>query len=86
MAEDDDLFWEEVKDVKPLKVKSKLIDTAKKKPKPRPIAQQLIEDERNVLIESLSDEYISNSIELDEDSSYLRNGHSPDIIKRLKKK
>ena len=27
MAEDDDLFWEEVKDVKPLKIKSKLIDT-----------------------------------------------------------
>ena len=26
MAEDDDLFWEEVKDVKPLKIKSKLID------------------------------------------------------------
>ena len=85
MAEDDDLFWEEVKDVKPLKVKSRLVDIAKKKPRPKPIAQQLIEDERNVLIESLSDEYISNRVELDGDSSYLRNGHSPDIIKRLKK-
>ena len=82
MAEDDDLFWEEVKDVKPLKIKSKLIDTAIKKPKPKPIAQQLIQDEKNALIDSLSDEYIANGIELDEDSSYLRNGHSPDIIKR----
>ena len=55
MAEDDDLFWEEVKDVKPLKIKSELIDTAIKKPKPRPIAQQLIQDEKNALIDSLSD-------------------------------
>jgi DNA-nicking Smr family endonuclease len=85
MAEDDDLFWEEVKDVKPLKIKSELIDTAIKKPKPRPIAQQLIQDEKNALIDSLSDEYITNGVELDEDSSYLRNGHSPDIIKRLKR-
>ena len=85
MVEDDDLFREEVKDVKPLKIKSKLIETAKKKPKPKPIAKQLIEDEKNVLIESLSDEYISDGIELNEDSSYLRNGHSPDIIKRLKR-
>ena len=84
MAEDDDLFWEEVKDVKPLKIKSKLIDTVIKKPKPRPIANKLIEDERNALIESLSDEYIASEVELDEDSSYLRNGHSPDIIKKLK--
>ena len=84
MAEDDNLFWEEVKDVKPLKIKSKLIDTVIKKPKPKPIAQQLIQDEKNALIDSLSDEYIANGVELDEDSYYLRNGHSPDIIKRLK--
>ena len=85
MIEDDDLFREEVKDVKPLKVKSKLIDTAIKKPKPRPIARQFIQDEKKALIDSLSDEYVSNGFELDEDSSYLRNGHSPDIIKRLKR-
>lgn len=85
MTKDDDLFWEEVKDVKPLKIKSKLIDTVIKKPKPRPIANKLIEDERNALIESLSDEYIASEVEFDEDSSYLRNGHSPDIIKKLKR-
>ena len=85
MAKDEDLFWEEVKDVKPLKIKSKLIDITLKKPKPRPIARQLIQDEKNVLIESLSDEYIADGVELDDDSSYLRSGHSPDIIKRLKR-
>jgi DNA-nicking Smr family endonuclease len=85
MADDDDLFWEEVRDVKPLKIRSELIDTAIKKPKPRPIARQLIQDEKNALIDSLSDEYISNESESDDDSSYLRNGHSPDIIKRLKR-
>ena len=36
MAEDDDLFWEEVKDVKPLKIQYKQVITEAKKPKPRP--------------------------------------------------
>ena len=44
-----------------------------------------MQDEKNALIDSLSDEYINAGIELDEDSFYIREGHSPDIIKRLKR-
>ena len=33
----------------------------------------------------IRDRYIASEVELDEDSSYLRNGHSPDIIKKLKR-
>ena len=81
MAKDEDLFWEEVKDVKPLKIKSKLIDITLKKPKPRPIARQLIQDEKNVLIESLSDEYIADGVELDDDSS-IYEVVTPQILSR----
>ncbi|NQW35265.1 MAG: Smr/MutS family protein [Methylophilales bacterium] len=85
MTEDEDLFSKECKDVTPLKIKSKLVEIATKKPKPKPIAKQFMQDEKNALLDSLSDEYINAGIELDEDSFYIREGHSPDIIKRLKR-
>ena len=83
MANKDETFLNAVKDVNPLKVKSKTIDVSVKKPKPIP--KKLIEDEKKVLIDSLSDEYISPEFDFDENTSYLRNGHSPDIVKKLKK-
>jgi DNA-nicking Smr family endonuclease len=83
MANKDASFLDEVKDVNPLKVKSKTIDSAPKKPKPIP--RKLIEDEGKALLDSLSDEYVSPEIELDENNYFLRPGHSPDIIKRLKR-
>ena len=83
MANKDETFLSAVKDVNPLKVKSKTIDVSAKKPKPIP--RKLIEDENKVLMDSLSDEYISPEYDFDENTSYLRSGHSPDIVKKLKK-
>ena len=83
MANKDDTFLSAVKDVNPLKIKSKTIDVSAKKPKPIP--RKLIEDENKALLDSLSDEYSSREIDSDENASYLRRGHSPDIVKKLKK-
>ena len=83
MANKDDTFLRAVKDVNPLKIKSKTIDVSAKKPKPIP--RKLIEDENKALLDSLSDEYSSREIDSDENASYLRGGHSPDIVKKLKK-
>jgi len=83
MANKDDTFLSAVKDVNPLKIKSKTIDVSAKKPKPIP--RKLIEDESKALLDSLSDEYSSREIDSDENASYLRGGHSPDIVKKLKK-
>jgi|TARA_B110000444_G_scaffold254051_1_gene285913 DNA-nicking Smr family endonuclease len=83
MANKDDTFLSAVKDVNPLKIKSKTIDVSAKKPKPIP--RKLIEDENKALLDSLSDEYSSREIDSDENASYLRGGHSPDIVKKLKK-
>ena len=67
MANKDATFLDAVKDVNPLKVKSKTIHSTPTKPKPIP--RKFIEDESKALL----------------DNSFLRSGHSPDIIKRLKK-
>ena len=80
-----DLFREAVKNVKPLKIKSKTIDTSSKKPKPKPIAKKSIDDERQVLLDALSDEYIFDDVESEEGLLFLRSGHSPEILKKLKK-
>ena len=56
------------KGCKALKIKSPKIQKTSKNQSH--IAKNFIEDEKNALIDSLSDEYISNGYELDEDSSY----------------
>ena len=60
MANKDNTFLSAVKDVNPLKIKSKTIDVSAKKPKPIP--RKLIEDENKALLDSLSDEYSSREI------------------------
>ena len=80
-----DLFREAVRNVKPLKIKSKTIDTSSKKPKPKPIARKSIDDERQVLLDTLSDSYIFEDAESEEGLLFLRSGHSPEILKKLKK-
>ena len=83
--DDENLFREAVKNVKPLKIKSKTIEVAASKPKPKPIAKKLIEDEKRVLLDSLSDDYIYENIETEDGLLYLRDGHSPDILNKLRK-
>ena len=81
--DDENLFREAVKNVKPLKIKSKTIEVAATKP--NPIAKKLIEDEKRVLLDSISDDYVYENIESEDGLLYLRHGHSPDILNKLKK-
>ena len=83
--DDENIFRKAVKNVNPLKVKSKTIETAISKPKPKPIAKKFLEDEKKVLLDSLSDDYIYEDAELEDGLLFLRPGHSPDILKKLKK-
>ena len=73
MIDDADIFKQAVKDVKPLKIKSLKAEVQSKKPKPKPIAHKLIEDEQKVLRDSLSDEFF-DSIESGEALNYLKKG------------
>jgi len=83
MAKNNDTFLNAVKDVRPLKVKSQEVLLSPKKPKPIP--KKLIEDERNVLNDSLSDHYLHAELESDENTFYLKKGHSPEIINKLRR-
>ncbi|MCE9633700.1 MAG: Smr/MutS family protein [Methylophilales bacterium] len=83
MADDETaLFREAVKDAKPLKSTRVLL-----RPKPpRPIPRQSIRDEQQALKDSLSDTYYpADEIESGEELLYLREGHSPDILKKLRR-
>ena len=81
--DEEEIFKQAVKDVKPLKIKSSTIEPQTKKPKP--IALKFIEDEKKAILDSLSDEYISHDIEYGEELLYLRQGHSPNILRKLKR-
>ena len=81
--EDDiSLFRAAVQDARPLKPKR--IHHAPARPKPVP--QQFLRDERQALADSLSDEYIpAHELESGEELLYLREGHSPDILPKLRR-
>lgn len=85
MSSDDDdleLFRKAVKDAKPLRP-SRLHHPA---PKPRPTPRQFLRDERQALIDSLSDDYIpAHELESGEELLYLREGHAPDILSKLRR-
>lgn len=81
---DDDmqLFREAVKDARPLQVARVNI----KPPAPKPIPKQFIRDERQALADSLSDGYIpAHELESGEELLYLREGHAPDILSKLRR-
>jgi DNA-nicking Smr family endonuclease len=81
-ADDFTLFRDAVKDVKPFTAPPK--DEYKLKPKPIPL--QFIRDEQQALVDSLSDHYIpAHEIETGEELLYLRDGHSPDILSKLRR-
>jgi DNA-nicking Smr family endonuclease len=81
-ADDVSLFRDAVKDVKPFTAPPK--DEYKLKPKPIPL--QFIHDEQQALVDSLSDHYIpAHEIETGEELLYLRDGHSPDILSKLRR-
>lgn len=80
--DDLELFREAVKDARPLKHERVLL-----RPKPpAPTPQQLWRDERQALLDSLSDDYIpAHELESGEELLYLREGHSPDILRKLRR-
>ncbi|HEU4708578.1 MAG TPA: Smr/MutS family protein [Methylophilaceae bacterium] len=81
---DDDaaLFRAAVKDARPLKPKRVHHSPAR----PQPIPQQFLRDERQALADSLSDEYIPvHELESGEELLYLREGHAPDILSKLRR-
>jgi DNA-nicking Smr family endonuclease len=80
------LFQHAVKDARPLpdEVKHARLHHAPKKPKPIP--KQFILDEQQALADSLSDHYIpAHELETGEELLYLRDGHSPDILSKLRR-
>jgi len=88
MAEDIDkedeiqLFLEAVKGARPLNAKRVL----HKAPAPKPIPKQFIRDERQALADSLSDGYIpAHELESGEELLYVRDGHSPSILSKLRR-
>ena len=76
------LFRDAVKDVTPFTASRKSLF----KLKPKPIPLQFIRDEQQALVDSLSDHYIpAHEIETGEELLYLRDGHSPDILSKLRR-
>lgn len=80
--EDAALFREAVKDATPITApKVRLF-----KAKPKPIPKQFLRDEQQALRDSLSDDYIpAHEVETGEELLYLREGHSPDILRKLRR-
>lgn len=76
------LFQEAVKGARPVKA-TRITHTPQK---PKPIPKQLIRDERQALVDSLSDHYIpAHELESGEELLYLREGQSPIVLSKLRK-
>lgn len=76
------LFHEAVKGARPLNAER----IVHKPPAPMPIPKQFIRDERQALVDSLSDDYIpAHELESGEELLYLRDGHAPDILSKLRR-
>ena len=83
MNDEKEIFKEAMRDVLPLKKNKKNHFLAEQKPKPIP--KKFLEDEKEALHETLSDDF--ESLEfflLQEDLHYLKKGHSTDIVKKLR--
>ena len=77
-----ELFRQAVKDARPLKA-SRLHHAPVR---PKPVPHQFIQDEQQALADSLSDEYIpAHELESGEELLYLRQGHAPDIVSKLRR-
>ena len=80
--EDAGLFLEAVKDARPLKQTRVNHPVPKPHPKPRKIQA----DEHVAMADSFSDHYIPvHELESGEEVAYLREGHSPDILRKLRR-
>lgn len=76
------LFKQAVAGARPIQVNRVPIPVKK----PKPIPRQFIMDERQALIDSLSDHYIpAHELESGEELLYLRDGQSPIILSKLRR-
>jgi len=81
--EDSEIFRASVADVTPLSKRDKV---AHEKPRPRPIPAQRLRDERQALQDSLSDHIAwDTGIETGDELVFLRNGISPQTLKKLRR-
>lgn len=81
-----DLFREAIKGANPLKISPKKKEYKAPQKKPRPVPLNFIRDEKQALIDSISDHYEPlHDIENGEELFYVKQGHSPDILKKLRK-
>jgi len=82
----EELFKQAVKDARPLPDEIKHARLHHQPKKPKPIPKQFIRDEQQALADSLSDQFIpAHDIETGEELLYLRDGHSPDILSKLRR-
>lgn len=83
---DENLFKEAVKDAHPLPNALKHAHLHHPPKKPKPIPRQFIFDEQQAPADTLSDQYIpAHALETGEELLYLRAGHSPDILSKLRR-
>lgn len=86
VASPEELFKLAVKDARPLPESLKHARLHHAPAKPKPIPKQFIQDEQQALADSLSDHYIpSYELETGEELLYLREGHAPDILSKLRR-
>lgn len=82
----EELFKQAVKDARPLPESLKHARLHHAPAKPKPIPKQFILDEQQALADSLSDHYIpTHELETGEELLYLREGHAPDILSKLRR-
>lgn len=80
------LFKKAVKDAKPLNIDANHARLLPQANKPKPIPHQFLRDERQALVDSLSDHYVpAHELETGEELLYLREGHAPDILSKLRR-
>lgn len=80
---DRELFLNSIGDVTPLDAKDRIEPVFSS---PKPIPAQRIADEKQVLRESLSDEFsVESLLETDEALSYARDGIGPDVVRKLRR-
>ncbi|MCZ4065693.1 Smr/MutS family protein [Oxalobacter aliiformigenes] len=80
---DRELFLKSIGDVTPLETHDR-IEPVFSFPKPIPV--QRIADEKQALLDSLSDEFsVESLLETDETLSYAKNGIGPDVVRKLRR-
>ena len=83
---ENDLFREAIKGANPLKISPKKKEYKAPQKKPKPVPLNFLRDERQALIDSISDHYEPlHDIENGEELFYVKQGHSPDLLKKLRK-